>query len=158
MSNTTSLKRIFNETKQLLVQNKEYEKMFSVKMIDNNIFQYRATIYGPPKTPYDGYEFDVDLVLPENYPNSSIAVKFITPIQHVNINNAGDICLDILKDGWKVSMNISLVLLAIVDLLCKPNLEDPLNSDLADLYRKNKDKYISTIEFNCDKYAKKRII
>jgi ubiquitin-protein ligase len=161
MSNITTLKRIRNETNKLQSSAKEYGKMFVIRMkddMDDNMFQWRATIYGPPNTFYKSYEFDIDLSLPENYPKSPIAVKFVTPIQHVNVNNTGDVCLNILKDGWKSYMDISLVLLSLIDLLGTPNLEDPLNSDLAQLYRENKEKYKLTIECSCEKYARKRIL
>jgi len=84
-------------------------------------------------------------------------MKFITPIQHVNVNANGDICMDILKNKWSSALNIRTVLISLISLLSQPNTEDPLNSELAELYRTNKDAYVKKIKIACRKQAIKMV-
>lgn len=153
--NTTTLKRINNEIKQLQSVSKENSHMFDIQMVADNVFHWRATIYGPVDTLYANYEFILDIVLPADYPKNSPSIKFITPIQHLNINTAGDICLDILKEKWTPTLKITSVLVSIISLLGDSNPQSPLNYDLAELYRTDYDGYVKMINNACQVYAKK---
>jgi ubiquitin-conjugating enzyme E2 D/E len=132
--------------------------MFRVNMVNENLYHWEALLYGPEDSLYQGYQFKLEIKLPNDYPFSAPNIKFITPIQHVNINNSGDICLDIIKDSnkWTPSLNIITIILSIMLLLSNPNFNDPFNSKLAELYRTNYDKYVHKIKHSCEKYAQKK--
>lgn len=66
-------------------------------------------------------------------------VRFLTRIYHPNIDRLGRICLDILKDKWSPALQIRAVLLSIQALMSAPNLEDPLDADIADHWQKDPD-------------------
>jgi len=160
MNKTANLRRIQNEVKQLKEQDNQTSNIFKINMVDDNMYHWRAIIYGPDDSLYEGYEFELDIQLPDDYPFSPITVKFKTQILHVNVNTKGDMCLDILKNkgsssqnNWVPSQNIRSVLLSICSLLHEPNVDDSLNSDLAELYRTDKNKYITTIRDACAKFA-----
>lgn len=111
---------------------------------DGDLFVWDATIMGPTGTPYENGVFRVEINFPTDYPFKPPKVRFLTKIYHPNINTNGSICLDILKDQWSPALNTSKILLSICSLLDDPNPDDPLMPSIADLYKKNKDKYAAT--------------
>uniref|UniRef100_A0A6C0LUE2 UBC core domain-containing protein n=1 Tax=viral metagenome TaxID=1070528 RepID=A0A6C0LUE2_9ZZZZ len=154
MNRTMNWRRLLNETK-LINESKETDSdMYCIQKFDRTIYNWKAVIYGPEKSLYDGYSFELDILLPQNYPEKPPIVKFYTPILHVNVNNEGDICLDILKNEWKSSLNICVILKSIVSLLADPNPEDPFNPELASLYKLDYKQYVENINQHCIKYAK----
>ena len=94
-------------------------------------------VAGPSQTPYEGGMFEAELYLPEEYPMVPPKVLFRTKIYHPNIDKLGRICLDILKDKWSPALQIRSVLLSIQALLSAPNLDDPLDEEIADFWRKD---------------------
>lgn len=154
MCNTANLRRIQNEVKHLEDKSSDYEKMFKINMVQDDMYHWEVVLYGPSDSLYEDSQFRLDIRLPNDYPFSAPIVKFVTPIQHLNINNSGNICLDILKDKWSASQNITTVMLSILLLLNQPNSEDPFNPELANLFRTNHKEYIRKIKLCCDKYGK----
>ena len=106
--------------------------------INNDIFKWQATILGPKDTPYEGGVFNLSIDFTSDYPFKPPKVVFLTKIYHCNINSAGGICLDILKDQWSPALTISKVLLCICSLLDDPNPDDPLEPDIAALLKSDK--------------------
>ena len=64
-------------------------------------------------------------------------VRFVTKIYHPNIDKIGRICLDVLKDKWSPALTIRTILLSIQALLSAPNPDDPLNNEVAELWKSN---------------------
>ena len=112
--------------------------------IGDDMFNWQATIMGPPDSPYAGGVFFLNITFPPDYPFKPPKVHFITKIYHCNVHSngtvyalvdqyvsilkilieidflqlfAGSICLDILKDQWSPALTISKVLLSISSLL-----------------------------------------
>lgn len=111
---------------------------------DGDLFHWRATIMGPPDSPYQGGVFNLDITFPNDYPFKPPKVYFKTKVYHVNINSSGAICLDILKGNWSAALTISKVLLSIGSLLTDPNADDPLVADIATIYKNDREKYNKT--------------
>ena len=75
----------------------------------------------------------LEVNIPNNYPYEPPVFKFITKIFHPNIDEHGEICLDILKkDKWSPSLTINKAVISISSLLTDPNEDDPLNSKAAE--------------------------
>lgn len=103
---------------------------------NDNIFEWRAKIKGPPDTPYQEGEFIVGIKVPSDYPISPPDCKFQTKIFHPNIDfNTGAICFELLKDKWSPQWSLESVCVAIKNLLSNPNADSPLNCDCGNLIR-----------------------
>ena len=106
----------------------------SAGIVGDDMFCWQATIMGPVGSPYEGGIFYLKIEFPEDYPFKPPKITFITKIYHCNINNAGNICLDILKEQWSPALTISKLLLSICSLMDDQNPNDPLMLDIANLY------------------------
>jgi ubiquitin-conjugating enzyme E2 T len=105
-----------------------------------------SDIRGVEGTPYASGDFVLSVILPSAYPFEPPAVRFLTPIYHPNIDNAGRICLDLLnsppKGGWKPSINISTLLTSVQLLMSEPNPEDGLMADITEEYRSRRSLFL----------------
>ncbi len=111
-----------------------------------DIFNWTATIIGPPETPYEGGVFTILIKFPPDYPFKPPRVQFSTPVFHPNINRKGEICLSTLRDKWSPALTISKVLLSICSLLNEPNPDDPLVPEAATLYKFDREEYNKTAQ------------
>jgi len=122
--------------------------------VGDDIYTWQGTLMGPIKSPYEGGIFYLNISFPEDYPYKPPRITFTTKIYHPNINSAGGICLDILKDQWSPALTISKVLLSICSLLTDPNPDDPLVPAIAELYKRDKKEYFIaartwTLQYAC---------
>ncbi|KAK6137732.1 hypothetical protein DH2020_028524 [Rehmannia glutinosa] len=87
----------------------------------DNLYHWVATLFGPPGTPYEGGIFFLDITFPSDYPFKPPKVVFKTRIYHCNVDSAGNVSLDILKDGWSPALTISKVLVALRSIFTSPD-------------------------------------
>ena len=139
--------------KELIEIQKDITENCSAGLNNDDLFNWDATIIGPTETPYEGGIFYLKMFFPPDYPFKPPKITFTTKIYHPNINNIGDICLDILKDQWSPALNVSKILLSICSLLADPNPNDPLSPEIAVIYKQNKDKFIANAREYTLKYA-----
>ena len=99
-----ALKRINRELSNL---QKDPPSNCSAGPFDEDLFKWQATIIGPKDSAYSGGIFFLEIIFPYEYPFKPPKCRFITKIYHCNINSAGGICLDILKDRWSPALTIS---------------------------------------------------
>ena len=145
-----ALRRIEKELKSLTM---EPPSNCSAGPVGDDLFTWCATLIGPTGSPYENGIFYLDIKFPGDYPFKPPKVNFTTRIYHPNINNSGGICLDILKDQWSPALTISKVLLSISSLLTDPNPDDPLVPSVAELYKRDKNKYFIVAKKWTLKYA-----
>eukprot|EP00918_Siedleckia_nematoides_P066221 GHVU01143994.1.p2 GENE.GHVU01143994.1~~GHVU01143994.1.p2 ORF type:complete len:149 (+),score=29.87 GHVU01143994.1:541-987(+) len=129
-------KRIQRETQGMAT---EAPPGISATVDANNRRYFHITIAGPEGTPYEGGIYKLELFLPEQYPMEPPKVRFLTKIYHPNIDKLGRICLDILKDKWSPALQICTVLLSIQALLALPEPDDPLDAQVAEHFKNDKD-------------------
>lgn len=128
-------KRIRHELVEIQKSPTDY---YSVALVNDNIYRWKATLKGPADSPYEGGVFNLHIELPVNYPFKPPKISFKTKIYHCNINSEGGICLDILKEQWSPALTISKVLISLCSLLNDPNPDDPLMIDIANLYKNDR--------------------
>ena len=131
-----ALRRIAKELKDL--EKDPPSNISGGPISDSDLFHWKAIITGPSESPYQDGIFYLDIQFPQNYPYKPPKICFITKIYHPNIDQNGNICLDILRDAWSPVLTVSRVLLSISSLLNDPNPDDPLRPDAADLYKNNR--------------------
>ena len=152
---------------------------------EGDLLHWRAYIVGPPDTPFEGMaspplpsfffdagcaaaweaepfcctaggRFELDIVVPKNYPLRPPKIHFITKIFHPNIHfKTGEICLDLvrssftlravccahthsvppqLKSAWSAVYTLQSVCRSIIALLSHPEPDSPLNCDCGKHY------------------------
>jgi len=129
-------KRLQKELMDLMM-NSGGDKLTSAFPDGDNMFQWKGTIKGTAGTLYEGLVYNLSIDFPENYPYTAPTVKFTTPCFHPNVDQHGNICLDILKDKWSPAYNARTVLLSLQSLLADPNNDSPLNENAARLWPTN---------------------
>ena len=129
-----ALKRLQNEL--LHFQREPADNISAAPVDPANLFDWRCAVLGPPGTPYAGGLFFVRATFTAEYPVKPPKVVFESKVYHANVNSGnGAICLDVLNESaWSPAMTLASVLLSVVNLLADPNPDDPLVSEIAVQY------------------------
>ncbi|KAH9912220.1 ubiquitin-conjugating enzyme/RWD-like protein [Fomitopsis serialis] len=151
LSSSTTLKRIHREIADL---KKEDLGSITLAPSDENLFNWTATIPGPEGSVYEDGLFHVEITLAHDYPFSAPRVTFRTRIYHMNINERGNICIDILKHNWSPALSLFKVILSISSLLTDPNPKDPLVPSIATEYVRNRPQHNRTARKWTELYAR----
>ena len=56
------------------------------KIVDNNYFKWKVTMYGPKNTPYENGIFTILIIFPLDYPLRGPEFKFLNKIYHLNVD------------------------------------------------------------------------
>ncbi|KAF8965467.1 ubiquitin-conjugating enzyme/RWD-like protein [Flammula alnicola] len=125
LSSAMTMKRIHREIADL---KREDLGPIVLEPNEKNLNIWKGSIPGPQGSVYEGGMFDVEIVLPSDYPFSAPKVLFKTRIYHMNISEQGNICIDILKQNWSPALSLFKVMLSLSSLLTDPNPKDPLGA------------------------------
>ena len=125
-----------------------------------NYYKWRATLLGPMDTPYNGGMFLLEILFPQDYPNSHPMVYFLTPIYHLNVNShkADNLAhLGIVTystvNWWKPEYTIRKVLTDLYAIFYWPNPDSPYSLEKAEEYKFNKALFENKAKFFTKKYA-----
>lgn len=127
--------------KELQSLSKSNENVAARPIDEKNLFEWSATINGPTDTPYESGVFHLKMKFPKQYPFKPPKITFETPIYHCNIDEEGEICLDLLDEKWSPALTIEKILLSISSLMAEPNPDDPLRGDIACEYMTKREEY-----------------
>lgn len=128
---------------------------FSCGLVNDDVFKWRCTIFGPESTPYDGGMFPAELTFPDDFPNSPPEMRFICPMYHPNIDaKTGKVCISILHnpgddpheyesraERWLPIHTVESIVVSVISMLLDPNNESPLNVDANIDHMRNPDEY-----------------
>ncbi|VEL19290.1 unnamed protein product [Protopolystoma xenopodis] len=118
------------------------QNQIEIKSDGDNIMHLLGTIVGPPDTPYEGAKYELDIVIPDNYP-------FVPPklFEHfLWINKA--LCLN-----RAAAMSLRTILLSIQALLALPEPDDPQDAVVASQYKSDRNKFLLTARHWAAAYA-----
>lgn len=100
----------------------------------NDLTKFNVTVT-PDTGFWKGATYNFAFAIPALYPHEPPKVLCLTPIFHPNINDEGNVCLNILRQDWKPVLDINAVIYGLIYLFYEPNPDDPLNKEAAQLYR-----------------------
>ena len=133
---------------------KEKNSNVQVKLVNNDYRHWKGRIKGPIDTCYQGGIFDVDIIIPNDYPFKPPKMKFDTKIWHPNISSVtGAICLDILKNEWTPALTIRTALISLQALMCEPVPNDPQDAVVAKKYMSDIKLFNQTAKHWVEEYA-----
>ena len=99
-------------------------KQAEVCHYEENLESFKVEIV-PNDGLYCGGKFDFEVTL-QNYPKDAPNVTCVTQIYHPNIDENGEICLNLFNE-WVETNNLEDCVQGLLFLLYNPNLEDPLS-------------------------------
>ena len=119
---------------------------------------WSGVIMGPPKTPYEGAVFFVELYFPTEYPFRPPKIKFLTPVYSASLKADEDpttsceccpaVCSTAFRDEWSPYFTIPLMLLIVSSHLANPELgfEEGVHQKTSHylgflMYKQNRQKY-----------------
>uniref|UniRef100_A0A7S1Q646 E2 ubiquitin-conjugating enzyme n=1 Tax=Neobodo designis TaxID=312471 RepID=A0A7S1Q646_NEODS len=106
-----------------------------------DLAEIEADVRGPEGTPFAGGNFQVSLILGEDYPAAPPKGYFRTKIFHPNVSEKGEICVNTLKKDWSPELGLRHVLTVIRCLLIEPNPESALNEEAGRLLLEDYDAF-----------------
>jgi len=135
---------------------KELEKVrqkFDAECVNDSLVKWHVAINGPDDSPYFGGTFLVELTFKADYPFTAPDLTFQTKIYHPNINHRGEICLALLKNEWSPSKTPLMILENLVQLLKRPDSDDPLVPEIASIFNRDLNAFKAKAEEWTHKYA-----
>jgi ubiquitin-protein ligase len=105
---------------------------------EEDFFVWHVKMVGPPKSPYAGGAFWIQLDVPAQYPFKPPSVQFLSKVYHPGIETeTGNICSDVINNGWGPTLNIRHILKTLYQIMENPemSLDHPLEATIATLMR-----------------------
>lgn len=111
----------------------------------NDLTNFNVMIV-PDSGYWSGAKYKFTFVIPPIYPHEPPKVTCNTKIYHPNIDLAGAVCLNILREDWKPVLDVNAVIYGLICLFEDPNPDDPLNREAADLYRTDRAQFARVVK------------
>lgn len=147
-------KRVAKELESLSKELPPYLRQLSSD--DANVLVWHMLLL-PDQLPYGLKAFQVRIDFPREYPFKPPTLRFTTKIYHPNVREDGLVCLPLISnENWKPYTKPYQVLEALNVLVSKPNLEEPVRLELADLLTQNPEMFRKkaeefTLKFGVDR-------
>ncbi|ETO13816.1 ubiquitin-conjugating enzyme E2 D3 [Reticulomyxa filosa] len=154
MSKSKTEKRLLKELERL---SKEPVPGCSAQLRGKNVTEWEAIIEGPRDSPYENGIFKLDIDFPKETWKHLLSSLFVYLKSLCFIRNIFPFCIAALIClSWfffiEKTNKVDKVLLSLIALLQEPNPDDPLCSDVASVYKKNRKKHDETAKDWTKKY------
>lgn len=142
-------RRVKTELEEFRDMDEDQRKMHNIKLVDdNNLRHLHGYVIGPIDSPFEGGRFELDILIPDDYPFTAPKVRFVSKVWHPNVSSlSGYICLDILRSRWTPAYTMRSLLISIQSLLSEPIPSDPQDASVASMYLKDKKLYEETAKY-----------
>ncbi len=137
--------RLVQEAKSL----EEEEPSF--KPVGGDLRVWRGFILGTGL--YESGVFEIQITLTPKFPYEPPKVRWITKTYHPNISIQNKVCIGVLGKDWTPNMNVAGLIEALRNLLNFPNPASPLNTEAANLMKKDMKKYEEEVRKYIINYA-----
>ena len=127
---------------------------------ENNYYRWKSCLLGPKCTCYSGGYFELEIILPNDYPYSAPKIIFTTPIYHPNVCNCessnyislGQVSFNALSK-WNSSNTIKEMIIKLYAIFYFPYLACPYSLEIAKEYKENRLLYEKKVQYFVKKYA-----
>jgi ubiquitin-protein ligase len=125
--------------------------------LENKNFRlWWVEIRGPRNSPYFEGVFLIRIAFLENFPNEPPELFMRSYIYHPNVNDRGEICVNTLKEGWRPTSTMRIVLNSIKGIMKYPNPQNPWPSrkQMAQEYLTNYAEFCSKARYYSLNYSR----
>lgn len=130
-------------------QNKIDNVVLSFPNVDS-VTELHITIYpNQQNSYYRNSRITFSYTATEKYPFEQPEVKCLNKILHPNIDKNGNVCLNLLRTGWKPIYELHLIIIGLLHLLQNikaADLEEPLDRDAAALMSKDSEQFDRVVQ------------
>ncbi|POS69278.1 ubiquitin-conjugating enzyme [Diaporthe helianthi] len=123
---TLRVPRLMNEIRSIAARGGHIK--YDVYISTTDMSFWKIVVEGPDGSPYCNGVFLLYLHADEGYPRLAPKARFVTKIQHPNVNIHGRICHSIFDRDWTSDTSMGAVLDTIYGLLYQPESSDPVNT------------------------------
>ena len=107
--------------------------------------------------PISGYwanhNFDFRFDISEDWPIEKPSITILTKVWHPNIDEEGNICLNIIKENYTPVLSISKIVATLYFLFIEPNPYSPLNNEAANQLINSPDDFKEKVEEYMEEYC-----
>lgn len=110
---------------------------------------------GPAATPYAGGTFWIKVEFPAQYPFKPPKFQFTTKVYHPSVElETGNICADVVSEGWGPTLNVRHCLQTIYGMLQAPDADHPLEDSIATQLREKPKEFEKMAKKYTKEYAR----
>lgn len=146
------LERLVAEQENLL-RSRKY-KFYAIPLPEKRrgAVRWECGVPGPQSSVYKGSYYTVYLDFPREYPFAPPQAFFKHPVYHPNVYPNNQVCLDIIGDKWKPSLNVMSILCGIQQLLDAPNTRSPANVEASGCFKRTPERYAEMVRENIERH------
>lgn len=120
----------------------------------DNMFEFHVRIK-PSDGLWHGRNFDFSFDISNDWPYKPPKVMILTRIWHPNMDEEGNVCLNVLRENYNPCCTINSLIACLIFLFVDPNPHSPLNFEASQQYIQNYDAFKAKAEQYMDEFCPK---